>query len=117
VTRKRTPEAVIGAEEYLIVKHTHDIDLARRLMEAALVKAYGCPVRDNWPVQQKHACDDECAVAAMKHWALRLAGPKPIHVRVQGALPNSYAADEGWSYTFVEVDKPGRGAFKAVVFK
>jgi len=117
VTRKREPVAEIGAEDYRIVKHTHDIEVARRLMVKAMADEDGCPAWDDWPAQQHHTCSEECTTFALEYWAKRLNDPRQLYVRVQGALPNSYAAAEGWAYEYVEHDEPGRGRFKAVVFR
>ena len=117
MTRKREPVAEIGTEDYLIVKHTHDVELARQLMAAALIDENGCPAWDDWPARQHHTCTDECTAVAMKHWEQRLAKPQQVWVRVQGALPNSYAAAEGWSYCYWPSEQGRRGAFKAVEFR
>jgi hypothetical protein len=117
MTHKREPVAEIGAEDYLIVKHTHNVDLARRLMAAALIDENGCPAWDGWPAQQQqHNHSDKCLDFAVQYWASRLAKPLQRYVRHVPALPNSYAAAEGWAGTYHEHDQPARGAFPAVVF-
>jgi hypothetical protein len=91
---KRKPEAYLGSEDYRIVKFTHDIDLARRLMYAKLTEAYGAD------------------------FGGRLGRPERVYVRCLGALPASFAASEGWSFEFHEEKPPIKsGAFKAVVFR
>jgi hypothetical protein len=105
VSRKREPVAELGAEDYLIVKHTHDVDVARRLMTRELVE------KNEFPG------DPEGFTQARREYvAKRLSRPKQTYVRVQGALPNSFAAAEGWRYAYHEYDQPGPGAFPAVVF-
>jgi hypothetical protein len=96
MSRKRTPEAVIGDEDYLIVKFTHDEALARELMAAALREQ-----------------DDGYTSTTI---ARRLKCPQLRWVRCLGALPNSYAALEGWSYAYHEQQEKSRGAFPAVIF-
>lgn len=91
---RRAPKAVIGADDYLIVRHTHDVELARELMAAALQEE-GLPATGI---------------------ARRLTRPQCRYVRIVPALPNSYAAAEGWPYAYMEQDHPGRGAFPAVIF-
>lgn len=99
MSRKREPVAVICGDDYLIVKHTHDVEQARELMAAALkVDWYG-----------PHADVDE-------RIARRLSRPHVTYARIINALPNSYAEAEGWSCVFQEQDVPSRGAFPAVVF-
>jgi hypothetical protein len=117
VSRKREPVAEVGAEDYLIVKHTHDVEAARRLMAAALADENGCPAWDDWPHRQQHTCTEECMNAAMKQWERRLAKPEQVWVRFHGALPNSYAAYEGWSGCYCPAEPNSRGAFRAVEFR
>lgn len=112
MSRKREPVAEIGSEDYRIVKHTHDVELAIRLMRNRLVTEYGCP---------RYGYSDGCADFApgptnCPH-DLNVGKPRLTYVRIQGALPNSFAAAEGWAYSYHEYDKPGRGAFPAVVFR
>jgi len=103
VSRKREPVAEIGAEDYRIVKYTHDVELASRLMLAKLQQER----RDQyWP---STIPEDDLPTTAGR--------PKQTYVRIQGALPNSYAEYEGWAWSYHEYDKPGRGAFPAVVFR
>ena len=116
MSRKRAPLAEIGADDYRIVRHTHDIDLARRLMAKAMVDEDGCPAWDDWPARQQHTCTDECLDVAMKYWAKRLADPRQVYIRIHAALPNSYAEAEGWAFTYQECER-GPGAFPAVVFR
>jgi hypothetical protein len=92
--RHREPEAVLGEEDYRIVKFTHDIELATQLMLAKLSETY----EDGQPYRGK------------------VGKPRQVWVRCLGALPNSYANAEGWAYAFHEEPGPRRGNFKAVVF-
>jgi hypothetical protein len=108
VTR-RQPVAEIGAEDYRIVRHTHDVDLATRLMRAEELRAYGCP-GDGW-----NYCEDlrnpDCPHARV------FGKPVPVWVRIIPALPNSWAASEGLHYTYNPAKPHTRGAFKAVEFR
>lgn len=105
MSRKREPEAVVGEEDYLIVKFTHDVEEARRLMTREVVDKNECPGDPEGFTQ-----------ARREHFAKRLSRPKVTYVRIQGAIPGSFAESEGWSYSYHEVNGPARGAFKAVVF-
>lgn len=111
MSRKREPVAEIGAEDYRIVKHTHDVEQAAKLIRAALLAEHGCPGDGNFT--------DFCADDHDPHCPHRVTTgtPRQVYVRIQGALPNSYAAAEGWSYAYHEVSGPARGAFPAVVFQ
>ena len=112
MSRKREPVAELGAEDYRIVKHTHDVELAARLMRAELLKADGCPgdIRDGGG-----HCDDwrnpDCP------HPLNLGKPVQVWVRIVPALPNSYAAAEGMDYTFNPAEPGSPGAFRAVEFR
>jgi hypothetical protein len=117
VSRKREPVAEIGAEDYYIVRHTHDVELARRLMAKAWMDADGCPAWDDWPARQQHTCTEHCTDTALKYWERRLANPRQVWVRCVPALPNSYAAAEGWAGTFDPAEPGSRGAFRAVEFR
>jgi hypothetical protein len=101
MSRKREPVAEIGADDYRIVRHTHDLDLAKRLMRAALIEEY---VRDMGALADDDYSPDP-------------GQGRQTWVRVQYALPGSYAEAEGWPYSYHEYNQPGRGAFKAVVFR
>jgi hypothetical protein len=65
----REPVAEIGAEDYLIVKHTHDIDLARQLMTQALIE------EAVWPGDPYSV-----VVARRERIAQRLGRPKVTYV-------------------------------------
>ena len=112
MTRKREPVAEIGDEDYRIVRYTHDIDLATQLMRAHLKVYYGCP-RDG----EDDGCPILAPVGDCPHEWERVGKPEQVYARIQHALPNSYAAAEGWTYAYHEYEKPGRGAFPAVVFR
>jgi hypothetical protein len=96
--RRPQPEAVIGDDDYLFVKHTHDIELATLLMAQLLV-------REGW---------FEYSEAARKH---RLGDPRQLYLRIRGALPGTEAAAMGWRCQVDEEDPPRRGTFPAVVFR
>lgn len=109
MSRKREPVAEIGAEDYRIVRHTHDVELAERLMRAELLRENGCP-GDGWnfcPDFQNPDCPHD----------FRLGKPVQVWVRIVPALPNSYAAGEGLSYTFNPADPHSPGAFRAIEFR
>lgn len=91
---RRDPEAVVGADDYLIVTHTHEIELATFLMRGELTMLG----------------------RGTDSIARRLARPVTRYVRKVPALPNSYAAAEGWPYAFIEQEHPASGAFPAVIF-
>lgn len=111
MSRKREPVAVLGAEDYRIVKYTHDVELATRLMRDRLVAEYGCP-RYGAP----EGCKDFAPGPTKCPHDVSVGRPRQTYVRIQGALPGSYAESEGWSYAYHEYVDPGRGAFPAVVF-
>lgn len=93
--------AYIGAEDYRIVRHTHDVELATQLMTERL----RAELREEyWPDPAPPT-------------AFNLGTPKKVYVRIQGAIPGSQAEAEGWSYAYHEYSEPGRGAFPAVVFR
>ena len=96
--KKPEPEAVIFDDGYLVVKHTHDVELAALLMSQLMV-------RQGWY---------EYARAAQEY---RLHSPKQVYLRVRAALPGSEAAAMGWKLVVDEVDEPARGVFQAVVFR
>ena len=96
--RRPEPKAVIADDDYLFVKHTHDIELATLLMSQLLV-------REGWY---------EYSAAAVEY---KLARPKQVYLRIRGALPFSEAAALGWSFQVSEEDPPKSGAFPAVVFR
>jgi hypothetical protein len=97
--RKRKPEAVYLAEGSVLVKHTHDLELADRLARDVIVEAelFG------------EATDEERA-------EIRLGDPLQRWVRIIHCLPSSYGAEEGWSWTY-ERDRQGKpGVFRAVEY-
>lgn len=95
MTRKREPEALPLTEGGWLVKHTHDLDLAARLVRAGLVKEEGLT-------------EDEAAAVKLD--------PRPIWCRILGALPGSCAEAEGWGWEYRHASGPARGAFRAVEF-
>ncbi len=94
--RRREPEAVLCADGVVLVKHTTDVDLARRLALDALV------------------ADD--AVPAELRGEYNLGRVRVGHIRIVGCLPNSYGAGEGWGWQYLYAAGPARGAFPAVEF-
>lgn len=92
------PEAVIAEDDYVFVKHTHDVELATLLMSQLMV-------RQGWY---------EYAAAAVKY---RLSRPQQVYLRIRGALPGSEAAAMGWRWQVDEEDPPRHGTFRAVVFR
>lgn len=89
------PEAVFGADGFLFVKHTHDLDVARELMANALREQY------SWPADSI---------------TRQLTRYKVCWVRQTPALASSYAASAGWPYAFHEQDHPARGAYPSIIF-
>lgn len=116
--RKREPVAEIGAEDYRIVRHTHDVRRAAGLMRAALLDSYeyGCPEGfcdlHRWDAAEARFVSTG-RVCLHTH---DLGKPVQVYVRVIAALPNSFAEAEGWAFEYRECE-PGRGAFPAVVFR
>lgn len=98
-TRRRT-RRVPTVHEVLelgwIVRHTHDMDLALRLLREHLVKA------ELW---------DE---ADTLKWTLDDA--RQVWRRIVPCLPNSFGAGEGWAFAYGHADEGQRGAFPAVEF-
>lgn len=105
---KRQPIAEVGAEGYRIVRHTHDVPRAVGLMRALLIEHDGCGegACGVWPKLRSVVCLHKRDVG------------KPVQewIRIVPALPNSYAADEGWAFTYQPTRPHARGAFPAVVF-
>ena len=90
---KREPVAEIGEDDYRIVRHTHDIELARRLMAEKLT------AEADYGTYEPH----------------EVGRPRQVWMRVVNALPGSFAEACGWKFQYVECER-GRGAFPAVVF-
>ena len=105
----REPVAEIGAEDYFIVRHTHDVELATRLMRAELLEANGCPGEEWTFCKDFH--DPGCP------HDFRLGKPVQVWVRIVPALPNTYAAAEGLTATFNPAEPGSPGAFRAVEFQ
>jgi hypothetical protein len=101
-----SPVAEIGDEDYCIVRHTHDVDLAKQLMRGKWLEVNGCPGGPDFSF-----CVDE---SKCEH-APDLGEPRQVHVRILPALPGSHAELEGWKFEYRECE-PKRGAFRAVVF-
>lgn len=114
--RKREPFAETVDEDYRIVRHTHDVDLAAELMRDEILKGYaeyGCP-EESWADIEAghiHTCTSACRDA------IQLGVAEQKWVRIVPCLPGSYGATEGWTFQYQHADKPGRGAFPAVVFR
>jgi hypothetical protein len=111
MTKTRIPVAELGAEDYRIVRHTHDVDLATRLMRAEILKEHGCPGGDTWDDHCPDFRGDDCL------HDVRLGKPVQVWVRIVPALPNSWAASEELDYTFNPAEPASRGAFRAVEFR
>jgi hypothetical protein len=97
MSKTREPVAEIGAEDYRIVRHTHDVELATELMQAELNRDYG----------------QEC-VAEFGEPAV--GRPVQVWCRITPCLPNSFGASEGWSSAYTYAEPHSRGSFRAVVF-
>ncbi len=88
----REPVAELGHEGYRIVKFTHDVELATKVMLDKLTREYG------------------------KFSAEEVGKPRQEWIRIVPCLESSYGAMEGWAFEYQHA-KPGtRGAFRAVVF-
>jgi hypothetical protein len=108
---QRAPGAEVGAEDYRIVRHTHDVELATKLMRAALLAATGCPGDGLSPDGFcKPLNNPDCP------HPFALGNPQQEWIRIVPALPNSFAAFEGWKFTYSPAKPHSRGAFPAVVF-
>lgn len=103
----REPMADVCDDGYRIVRHTHDVELARELMRAAEIRQYGCPGGADFGF-----CADlnnpDCP-----HLTIRGEG-RQVYVRIITTLPGM-PADGHFGYIYKECE-PKRGAFKAVVF-
>lgn len=109
MSRRREPIAEIADEDYRIVRHTHDVELARKLMRAELRARNGCPM---------YGREDGCRSAADEETCtheIDPGQPQQVHVRIVPCLPGSYGYG-CWEFEYREC-KPGRGAFRAVVFQ
>lgn len=107
MSRRNDPVAEIGHEDYLVVRHTHDVTLAAQLMRAKLLAEDGCP---QWHApEERHTCTGACLPDAA------LGRAAQVHLRVVPCLPHSYGAAEGWEFEYQRAE-PGPGAFPAVVF-
>lgn len=107
----KPPVAEFGAEYFRIVRHTHDVELATKLMGDKLL-ADGCPVYSLADARAgiQHTCGDPCRAE------IRIGTPHLVWCRIVPALPGSFAESEGWRFAYMTDAKPGRGAFPAVVF-
>jgi hypothetical protein len=98
VTRKRDPEAVLISDgDIVLVKHCDNIDVARPIAAALLRHEEGEGPEHN----------------------LAEFDPGPgtvIWCRIFGALPNSWAAADGYRWHYDRAAGPGRGVFRAVEF-
>lgn len=97
---KRQPVAEIGAEDYRIVRHTHDVELARKLMHAEIDREH----RETYGEPWSGGSED-------------VGKPRQAWMRVVPCLPNSYGASEGWAFQYQDAEPHARGAFPAVVFR
>ncbi len=103
MTRRREPVAELGDEDYRIVRHTHDVELARRLMAERLT----AELRAEFG---RHFDETEDAFSPAD-----VGTPQQVHMRIVPCLPGSYGDGEGWRFEYRHCG-PGRGAFPAVVF-
>lgn len=98
-TKTRDPVAYIGEDDYFIVVFTHDEALAR---DALLNEMRSLDMTES---------------IAFESLTKRTLRSKKVWARKVPALPNSYAAAQGWAFSWHEYDKPSRGASLAVVFR
>lgn len=92
--------AVLMAEGEVLVKHTHDLELAEQLARTLLA--------------EENLESDERTPEALA--AFRLGTSIVGHFRVVPCLPGSYGEGEGWAWELHRARGPGRGAFPAVEF-
>lgn len=104
---KREPFADVCGDGYRVVRHTHDVELARELLRVAELKQYGCPGGADFSFCTD-LNDPNCP-----HLTIRGEG-KQVYVRIITTLPGSPVGDE-FAYLYQECE-PKRGAFPAVVF-
>lgn len=96
---KREPVAEIGVDDYRIVRHTHDIELAKRLMLAEVRREY------------RAECGED------PDYELEDVGtPRQRWMRIVPCLPGTIGHTDGWRFEYQDADGPGRGVFPAVVF-
>jgi hypothetical protein len=118
MSRKPEPVAEIGADDYLIVRHTHDVQLATKLMRAKLAASWdGCPAWESSVttkgvdyVRLSHPCTEKCLES------INPGTPRQAWIRVIPCLDNSFGAAEGWEFEYRDAEPHSRGAFPAVVF-
>jgi hypothetical protein len=90
--RRREPEAVL-VEGGVLVKHTHDVEVAERLARAAVAQQNDVPEAE-----------------------VTLTPPLVIWCWIGGVLPGSIGEAEGWGWQYHHADGPRRGVFRAVEF-
>jgi hypothetical protein len=111
MSRKHEPVAEIGVEDYRIVRHTHDVELATKLMRSKLIAYYGCPGDGKSPDGFCRPFDSpDCPHPHA------LGRPQLEWIRIVPALPGTFAESEGWKFTYQPTKPHARGAFPAVVF-
>lgn len=94
-SRVRTPEVHYVMDDGWLVRHTHDIDLATKLLQRHLLR------EERWSAADVRA--NITADNAATRW-----------YRVTPCLPGSYGEGEGWAYQYTVAKPGGRGAFRAV---
>lgn len=97
---QRDPEALMLAEDGVLVKHTHDVELADRLAREALA---------GWNLAEDERTPDRVAAMPLGR---RVVG----WFRIAPCLPHSYGAGEGWAWQLHPAPGPGRGAFPGVEY-
>jgi hypothetical protein len=100
VSPQRQPVAVLLAEAEVLVKHTHDLGLADRLVRTLLAEEY-LEADERTPER----------IAAI------FPGRKIVGwFRIVPCLPNSFGAGEGWAWQLHRASGPCRGAFPGVEY-
>lgn len=95
--RKRDPQPVLIDGGTVLVKHCDDVEVARPLAASLLWHEAG-----EGPDYDPAEFDP---------------GPGTvIWCRIFGALPNSWAAADGYRWSYDRADGPARGVFRAVEF-
>lgn len=102
----REPVAEIGDDDYRVVRHTHDVGDAETLLRAKL----GCH-------SEIGCCESEGCYTTGCTGVVDVGTPKLVWLRIVPCPPRSVGAAMGWKFHYWECDRPGRGAFPAVVFR
>jgi hypothetical protein len=104
VPKRTYVPSVLMLEDGYLVKHTHDVDKAKWMVQKAVAK--------------KCWGDDFRTKLTRKQVTEIPVGPgKAIHCRIAPCLPHSDGARAGWAWQYFVTDGPGRGVIQAVEFE